>query len=451
LKSHLSFIALALLLALAGCDRVRSGWIDPVAKINQAFAVPADLQQAQRQLETDPDLTPAESRALQQTFRLRLQRRAETCSHGLTPGRFETADNLRRRITDTACFLTHDRALQQWVGLHRFLLAMHKPPLVPFTPLAPLIVLPPLEEAAVEVVAARSANVLVLRSAQGQATTVALPSGRTLCSFGTPAPIGQPATLSPNGRVLAVLTPEALRLIDPETGDTLWTSIEFNAVRAWLPAIDATLLAHRDGSGLALLDLRDGTVHPYPLELPALSWSIAAPGTGRARQVLGNQSTAWVVDHARNANGSIAAMLVEQRDFPADELPESTPLLMARGSKLVYPAAGDLGWLDLDTGVTGAITLSPLLARGFSKNSETTVLLELGPPAQGQPRLLDIERTTLSHIGGKAPPAGPLVPLSGRDGWVRHDAALSLGYGLADNDAPEPVGQVIAGMGRAPP
>jgi len=300
------------------------------------------------------------------------------------------------------------------------------------------------------VIAASAANVAVLRDGQGKVTTIALPTGRILGSFAAPAPDSGAAALSPNGRVLAVPVSGALRMIDPQTGDTLWTSTEFSSVQAWLPEVDATLLARRDGSGLALLDLRDGAMRPYPLQLPTLSWSIAAPGKGRARQVLGNQATAWVVDHARTSDGSIAAMRVEQRDFPAGALPESTPLLMAQGGKVVYGVAGDLGWLDLDTGATGAINLSPLLARGFSKNSETTVLLELGP-GEGQPRLLDIERTTLVHIGGDGPQGGPLAPLSGRDGWVRRDGTLSLGYGVADDDAPEPVGQVLAGTGSTGP
>lgn len=437
-------------MGLSGCDGVRSVLTDPVEKINQAFALPAGLQQAKDQLVTDPALSPVQARALRASYRLRLQERASICSHDVTPGRFESLADLRRRITDTPCFHTHDLALQHWVGLHRFLLAMHKPPLVPFAPLPPATVLPPQEEAAVEIIAARGANVVVLRSARGHATTAALPSGRTLRTFEGPAPTGAHAALSPNGQVLAVATHNALRLIDPQTGDTLWTTNEFSSVQAWLPAIDATLLARRDGSGLALLDLRDGAVRPYPLALPALSWAVAVPGTGRARQVLGNWTTAWVIDHARIADGTIKAMLVEQRDFPAGALPESTPLLMAQGSKLVYPAAGDLGWLNLDTGATGEINLSPLQAHGFSKNSETTVLLELGRPTQGPPRLLDIERTTLSHTSRDGPQAGPLTPLSGRDGWARLGRTPGLGYGLTDDAMSEPVGRVIAGMESSP-
>lgn len=440
---YLSLVVLSL--ALSGCDLVRSGLMDPAEKINAAFPLPQDLRQAQ-QLLADPQLEAAEADALRQEYEQRLQARATACSHNASPGRFDTLADLRRTITDSGCFHEHDLALQDWVGLRRFMLAMRKPALAPLEPLPAHTTLAKAPEPPVEVIAARAANVVVLRGAQGRLTTIELPSGKTLRSFAAPAPTGRPATLSPNGHVLAVPVPNALRMLDPETGDTLWTTTKFTEVTAWLPEVDATLLAPNGSQQPAVLDQRSGKIEPYPLPLPALTWSVAVAG-GNARQVMGNAASAYVIDHSRAADGSINAVMVTQRAMPGQGLTQLPPLVMDNGRKLVFSSANDLGWVDLDSSeAAGVWNLSPLNGRGFSKNSETTVYLDIGTPGRdGGPRLLDVDRATLSRVKGGAPEPGELVPLAGRDGWARRERTVTVGHNAAPDGPPEPIGQVIAG------
>lgn len=447
---HLSLIVLSL--ALSGCDLLRSGLMDPAEKINAAFPLPQGLAHAQEQLLADPQLEPAEAEALRQEYEQLLQGRATACSHNASPGRLDTLADLRRTLTDSACFHEHDLALQEWVGLRRFMLAMRKPAPGPLEPLPVHATLPKTPEPAIEVIAAREANVVVLRGATGRLTTVELPSGKTLGSFAAPAPTGRPATLSPNGHVLAVPIPNALRMLDPETGDTLWTTSRFTEVTAWLPEVDATLLAPGNSQQPAVLDQRSGSIEPYPLALPALTWSVAVAADGKARQVMGNADSAYVIDHSRDDDGSIDAVLVTRRALPGKGLTGPPPLVMDNGRKLVFSSGNDLGWVDLDgNDSAGAWNLSPLRGRGFAKNSETTVYLDIGTPGRdGGPRLLDIDRATLSRVEAGAPQAGELVPLAGRDGWVRRDRAVTLGHGAAPDGPPEPIGQVIAGTGIEP-
>ncbi|MDB5943797.1 MAG: hypothetical protein JWQ13_3363, partial [Ramlibacter sp.] len=179
------------------------------------------------------------------------------------------------------------------------------------------------------------------------------------------------------------------------------------------------------------------------LQLPPLSWSIAVPG-GKARQVMGNGTQVFVVDHARKADGGIVATLVRQRELPGRVATALPPLLMANGRKLVYPSGTDLAWLDLETGATGTWNLSAINGRGFSKNSETTVYLDAGTDGSAGPRLFDIDRATLVHVRGDEHADGTLSPLPGRDGWVRSGRTLTLGRGAVASGEPEPLGRVIA-------
>lgn len=446
----LSLIALSL--ALSGCDLLRSGLLDPAEKINAAFPLPQALAHAHKQLLGDPQLEADEADALRHEYEQRLRARATACSHNASPGRFDTRADLRRTITDSACFHEHDLALQEWVGLQRFMLAMRKPATAPLEPLPAHTKLAKTPEPAIEVIAAREANVVVLRGATGRLTTVELPSGKTLGSFAAPAPTGRPATLSPNGHVLAVPIPNALRMLDPETGDTLWTTSRFTEVTAWLPEVDATLLAPSSSQQPAVLDQRSGSIEPYPLPLPALTWSVAVAADGKARQVMGNAASAYVIDHSRDDDGSIDAVLVTRRALPGKALTGLPPLVMDDGRKLVFSSGNDLGWVDLDgSNAAGTWNLSPLHGRGFSKNSETTVYLDIGTPGRdGGPRLLDIDRATLSRVETGAQEAGEVMPLAGRDGWVRRDRAVTVGHGAEPDGPPEPIGQVIAGAGMDP-
>jgi hypothetical protein len=435
---YLSLVALAL--SLTGCDVVRSVFVDPAEKINAAFPLPDALQQSQEQLFAGPQ--DAALATLRKDYEQRLQARALACSRQAPPGRFDTVGDVRRKLTGSACFHEQDLALLDWVGTQRFMQAMRKPALVPFAPLGANVSIPPQPETTAEVLAARSANVVVLKGANGRLSTIELPSGKNLRSFAAPELSERASSLSPNGRVLAVPVPNALKMMDTETGDTLWSTAKFSEVIAWLPEVEATLFAQNGSAEAALLDQRSGAVVPYPLALPPLTWSVAVSG-GKARQVMGNASGVWVVDHSRGADGALQAAIAMQREVPGQGITVLPPLVMDSGRKLVYGSGTDLAWLEIQTGAEGLWNTSAIDGRGFSKNSETTIYLDINQPgANGGARLFDIDKATLARVqGGQG--EGALSPLGTRDGWSRRDQAVSLGYGAVAEGAPEPIGKVI--------
>lgn len=437
---HLSLIVLAL--ALPGCDLVGAGFMEPVDKIKAAFPVPQDVQDAQLKLFAQLEQEPAGPAALRLDYEQRLRARALSCSSVAPPHRFDSVADVRGNAGVASCVAAQDAALHEWLGLQRLRVTMEQVALVPLAPLPGQVSIAPQPEPIAQVIAARSANVAALQGTQGRFTTIALPSGKTLHSGVAPGAQQRRASLSPNGRVLALPDGAGLRMVDAASGDTLWSTPRYGAVAAWLPEIEATLLSD-EASGPVLLDHRGGALLPYPLQLPPLSWSIAVPG-GKARQVMGNGTQVFVVDHARKADGGIVAALVRQRELPGRVATALPPLLMANGRKLVYPSGTDLAWLDLETGATGTWNLSAINGRGFSKNSETTVYLDAGTDGSAGPRLFDIDRATLVHVRGDEHADGTLSPLPGRDGWVRSGRTLTLGRGAVASGEPEPLGRVIA-------
>jgi hypothetical protein len=430
----------ALALSLSGCDVVRSAFMEPADKVNAAFPLLDRLQQSQEQLFANPD--EAGAAPLRAAYAQRLQARATTCSRQSPPGRFDTVNGIRHKLGNSACFHEQDLALLDWVGLQRFLLAMRKPALVRFAPLPAHLAIPPQPESTVDIAAARNANVAVLRGALGRLATIDLQSGQALRSFAAPESVRGALALSPNGRVLAVPGADALTLFDAESGETLWTTQKFKAVAAWLPEVEATLFTPREPAAPSLLDQRSGALLPYPLQLPEPTWTIAAGGA-KARQVMGNDKALSVVDHGRNPDGSLNATLVSQREIPGAGITVLPPLLMDSGKRLVYGAGSDLAWLDIGSGEEGSWNTSALEGRGFSKNSETSVYLDINQPGPlGGARLLDIDKATLARVAGDSG-EGTLAPLGTREGWARRDQVVSFGQGAAPQGQPEPIGKVI--------
>jgi hypothetical protein len=446
LVRHLSLIVLAL--ALPGCDFIGAGFMEPVDKIEAAFPVPQDVQDMQLKLFAQLEQEPAGPAALRRDYEQRVHARALSCSSVAPPRRFASVADLRADAGIASCVAAQDAALHDWLGLQRLRLAMQQVALVPLAPLPGQVTIAPQPEPVAQVIAARSANVAALQGTQGRFATIALPSGKTLHSGVAPGAQQRPASLSPNGRVLALPDGAGLRMVDAASGDALWSTPRHGAVAAWLPEIEATLLSDQ-ASGLVLLDHRSGALLPYPLQLPPpLSWSIAVPA-GKGRQVIGNGTHVFVVDHARKADGGLVATLVRQRELPGRDAIALPPLLMANGRKLVYPSGTDLAWLNLETGASGTWNLSAINGRGFSKNSESTVYLDAGPDGSASPRLFDIDRATLAHVRGDGHADGTLSPLQGRDGWVRAGRTLTLGRDAVANGEPEPLGRVIAAAHEA--
>lgn len=438
---------LALSMALTGCDQIRTVLLSKADKVNLAFPMAEDLVVAQNSLFASLEDGSSRSALAEQHAAL-LKIRGLTCSGTASIGFFDTSAAIKAKISDTACFKDQDAKLAEWVGLQRFVAAVQKPALVPLSPLQGRAVIATLPESAAGVVAARNANVIVLRGQRAKFMTVQVPNGKIINSFDAPAEAYRPQTLSPNGRVLAVpASNNALWMMDAETGATLWKTTKFSDVVAWLPEVGATVLNSTGNAAPMLLDHTKATMEPYPVTVQRPTWSVAlAPAT--ARYAVGNGRNVAIVDHARSAEGAVTVSLLKQMTLTGQGVTSSAPVLMGNGKKLVFVSMRDLGWLNIDTGAQGVWTTSFLgstLNNGPAKVSETAIYLDVNLPGTSTAaRLFDIEKETISAVQGGDPNEGLLLSLAPRQGYFRRGSpAVVIGSEVVPEGEPQALEKIV--------
>jgi hypothetical protein len=432
--------------SLAGCDRMQALYTPKVERINAAFPIPEELVTAQNRLFTDVDDDPAAKKRLAAAHAQLLQVRALTCSTEAAIGRFDTAAEIRRKLTNVACFGEQDQAILSWVGMQRFVRLVGKPPVVPLADLPPRTpILAPPEESPSQVYLARSANVAVAQSARSKLSTVELPSGKLrLASYGQKVQADPGTTLSPNGRVLATQATNAMSAVDTETGSVIWSPDKYRQVIAWIPEVGATVLAHKGNSAPALLDHVRGTVEAYPVPLGHVSWAVNMPQTP-TRVVIGDASSVAVVDHARAADGSLSVQLVRQFRLEGRGHTSGVPQLMAGGKRLVYVTMNDVGWVDLESGQQGVWQFSAIGSYGFSKLSERALVMDVrGEGMRAEAHVFDIEQGTLQPVEGNTND-GLLQPLVTRSGFARRGhGSMWLGTSVQPRGEPRALETLVA-------
>lgn len=432
--------------SLAGCDRLQALSMSKVERINAAFPIPEELVTAQNRLFGDLEGDAAAKKRVAEAHAQMLQVRALTCSTGAEIGRFDTAGEIRAKLTNVGCFREQDQALQSWVGLQRFIRLVGKPPVAPLADLPPRTpILSPPEEPPSQLFLARAANVAVAQSARSKLSTVELPSGRVrLASYGQNVQVHAGTTLSPNGRVLATQAYNVLSALDTETGSVVWSSDKYREVVAWIPEVGATVLAQKGNSAPALLDHVRGTVEPYPVPLGRVSWAVNMPQMP-TRVVIGDSSNLALVDHAREADGTLAVQVVRQFRFEGRGHTSGVPQVMAGGKRLVYVTMNDLGWVDLESGQQGVWQFSVVGGYGFSKLSERALVMDArGEGVRSDAHVFDIELGTLQAVEGSTND-GLLQPLVTRPGFARRGhGSMWLGTTVQPRGEPRALETLVA-------
>ena len=433
-------------LALAGCDMIGAAFATRSEKVNAAFPLPEELITAQNILFGSTQDAKSTPTPLKTQYAQLLDVRALSCSSAVLLSRFDTPADIKQKISDTTCFREQNAKLIEWVGMQRAILALQKPALVPFAALPARTVVASPGEPTVGVIVAADANVAILKGNQSKLTAIQLPSGKVINAFTGPEQAYRQGMLSPNGRVLAMpVSNNALKFLDVESGSTLWSTDKYTDVTAWLPAVDATLLAQKGNGAPMLLDHRSAAFEAYPVAISRLTWAVPIGG-GETRQAVGDNYNAALLEHSRGADGTLKVNAIKQWRLAPPGVTSSAPLSMANGKKLVYVAMRDLAWLDLESGAQGAWNVGAIGAHGFSKVSETGIYLDTASgPAARTARLLDIEQATIAGVQGGEPNEGLLMPLTPRQGYIRRGSSATVigSTAVAEGEA-QPLEKVLS-------
>lgn len=430
---------------LGGCDYVNAVLMSSSEKINRAVPIPPDLITAQSIFYAALEANKQAKTPIEEQFDQLLTVRALTCSGAARVGRFELPSDVKPKLTDLDCFKKQDAKLADWMGLQRVAFALRLPALRPYTELKDKLIIPSAESSVTLAVAA-SANIAVVKSNTGKFTTLDLSGGKPLNNFQAPGEAYRLASISPNGRMLAVpVSNRSLTIFDLESGTILWSTDKYSEVVAWIPSVEALVLNETGASKAALMDLRTSQIEPYLSAERNLTWALGIPGPTN-QLLMGSQNSASLVDHARSAEGTIVTTTVKQWRLNGSGASAAAPLLMLNGKLLAFASNRDLAWLNLENNQQGMWEMSAIGAQGFAKFDENTIIFtdRKSNSSAATRKLLDVENLTVSTALDISATEGHALPLMPRAGYARSLNSALVIQTTAQADNPQPLSQLIA-------
>lgn len=442
MKTYYGMVLIAVWL-LAGCDRFDAALSTPADKINAAFPLSVELQLAQAKLmEAIADQPKAQKLAKEQISQL-LQVRALVCAGTARIGRFDVVAEIKAKLKDAECFKKQDADLTQWIGVQRMGVALGQPALRPFRPLPPKAILQGADNAST-MVAASDANVSVIKSNSGRFTAIDLSSGNPIHSFQSPGEVYRAASLSPNGRLLAVpISNRAVAVYEVESGAVIWSSDKHSDVTAWLPGVQGLVLSESGTSKAVMLDLVRGRFELYMPSERSLNWSLDLPG-GSYRKVVGSSNAVSVVEHSRGVDGSLVFTPSAQWRLTRG-ISAQAPWLMNNGKLLVFLSHPDLGWLDIETGDQGTWGTSAVHASGFSKLDELQLLYTESKRGQ-QPmrKLFNVQTREVFSVRDIGATEGHTLSFAPRAGHAKAVNGALVIHTAVQAENPRPLDQLIS-------
>jgi hypothetical protein len=436
---------LLLAFALVGCDRINAMSMSSAEKINLALPIAPELTTAQSILYAALETNKYDKRRAVEQFEQLLTVRALTCAGTTRIGRFDLPPDIKSKLSDLDCFKKQDGLLAEWIGLQRVALALRLPALRPYAELKGKNVIPSAENS-VTMATAAGANIAVVKNGSGKFTVIDLSGGKPISSFQAPGEAHRFASISPNGRMLAVpISNRSLTVFDLENGVVLWNTDKYSDLVAWIPGIEAIVLNETGASKAALMDLRTGRFEPYLSAERNLTWAVTMPGA-TSQFLIGSQNSASLMEHVRSADGSISSSTTKQWRLSGSGASSLTPMLMLNGKLLAFVSHRDLGWLNLENGDQGVWAMSAMRAHGFTKLDESNIIFTDSKRNSHTPtrKLLDVERLTVSTVQDISATEGYALPFAPRAGYAKslNSAVVIQSSALADN--PQPLTQLIA-------
>lgn len=432
---------------LNGCDRISSAFVPASERINQAFPVSDEATLSLNKLLASSAADDKATHAIQEQYGKLLNVRALTCTAAVSVGRLDSPADIRKKVPDSRCFGEQDAVLEEWLGVRRVATKLGMPPLVPMAELPASQPLPALSETVVSITTSSDSNVAVLRTARGAFTAVRLPDGKAIQSFASGDYQHTGHELSPNGRVFAVPMGAAggMKFLDVESGATLWSASKYIRLLAWLPSLDALVMTQAaQGQASVLVDMLSGKAAPYAIAERRPTWTLAHPGSETRRLVGGHHSVA-LIEHAREADGSLAATQISNVQL-LKPVTSSSPFLMAGGRKLVYVTTTDLAWADLQTGDQGFWETRALRGNGYAKLNDSQVYFaaaETGSAFKTVGRVIDIADSTIASDTRFQHNDGLVLPLTPRSGFLRRGQVATIGS-VVETGPPEDLQRAIA-------
>lgn len=246
---------LLLPVCLAGCDVKQALTFTAEDRINAAFPVSESVRNARASL---IDLAAdGQRKDIDAKLNTRLRLRALGCAKSYSPAWLASLDDIRKNVSEPACFTQADEEIVRWLSLRRIGLIMAQPALKPVPAKAPAFIVA--EDFIQSAHFAASAGMALLNTSKAV----------EVVDFETSKPVFREArssatsgNLSPNGRLFTTGEGENLKIRDAQSGAVL---VELKSTRHfefhWVD--ERTAFYNKSDSGKAMLiDLVSGTEIP---------------------------------------------------------------------------------------------------------------------------------------------------------------------------------------------
>lgn len=428
MKVWSSILLLALCAGGVGCTRVQEAAMPVVAKVNAAHPVSPEVRVAQEQLLMLLSDDPKAVDALKAQMESRLALRAMNCARNVSVGRLASVSAVRELPMEATCFQQQDAELQEFYGIRTIGVLLAKPALRPLKAAGPLSTLATGKLAYISSGAlARDAGVGVMLDGRGNGAVVEMPGGAPIAQLPN---IGYLSAfnvrVSPNGRVVVLQAHDrAPEFVEAETGHHIWsvpgTGAHAARLLAWLPEVDSFAIAGVDGK-VMLADGVLGRMEVHPLSLKNSSVAANIPGP-TVHLLMGTSHELVLVEHTRTAQGVVASAIRQYRIESGPGITSGNPVPMRSGHLVVFRSSGDIGWLDLDGGTSGAWRTSGLFANDFAKLDESHLMIDSAQSGQMglKPWSFDIAAESVAPVdlGGDR---GLIIDIGDRIGFLRRSS-----------------------------
>lgn len=410
-------------LAISGCSKLEEISLSPAEKINRAFPPSVEARVTEEQLRYVLASDAAALQAFERELGLKLELRALNCAGNVEISRLDSVDAVKALPLSRDCLNAQDAQLLRFLQFRMVATRLAQNALRPLLPLGqPVPITPGIDT--YSGFAASAAGVAILRGTRGELVSIEIPGGQPIATLQTAQLSGgESASLSPNGRLLAMRAPygNGIAIFDTETGDRLFYAMDLNNLLAWLPELSAALVVDRKTSELMVLDFQTGEVSPGALPLRNPTWALPLSDSGSSL-VVGAMRDLHVMEYARTPDG-IRGQVTRSLKVSGQGISSPRPALMRGGKSIVFHSVQSLMKVDLEDGKETQWNTGRHIIGRFAKLGESTLLVESSEGGiKSKPQVLDIDKHTLAPAQIDKACDGLIYELQDRSGFMRRNS-----------------------------
>jgi hypothetical protein len=388
---HQASVAIAILLALSGCDAARNIGRTPEDRINEVRPALPETSRMRRSLEQTFADDASASAELQQELATRDRVRALTCGKGYSPSFYETDNAVSRKLTNQKCFDDYDLETVEWLKGKRLQRLLTMGPLreLPGNTL-PMFA----TTGGINTIKFAAAAPIAVSTSNNSVEVLDVGSGESIFLDRALSQHPSSIAISPNGRVFSVGGTNAVSLRDADSGEVLFELPEY-ARFTWLDALTGIAIK-RNQSAADLIDFANNGVAVPVRGVDAQPTRVVLLPGDQGEFLLSSYRSLVRYALKRNADG-VEAILRDTRNGPPMTWSDNSGEPTIDGAWLVQ-ASNELWITNLKTLETERIALEPFYGRAVGPMSNPDEVILFSGRGDSRPLVYSISNRTFAPV-----------------------------------------------------